>query len=651
MAAGRRTPTDTRNRSSARVKEKGRRRPWWRRRSIRLSLALLGTLIFVAFLDAAWVATTATRELRSARDSLQRGASSLVEGRIDDARAAFVLAKASADRAVSAMGHPTGRIGSELPVIGDDIRAVKAMGTASELAATAGSSLVRAAQEAGWHGSTTVSLGKGGPFPLTALEVAAPDLDAAASLLAQAEATLTPIELKGLTTPVRDAFASARETLGRNERVVRSAATLGHLLPTFLGGEGPRRYLLVSLNLSDPRGSGGYPGTYGVLRADDGRLSLEAFGPTSDLGVVPAVSAPPDVVKRYKRFGALTHFIASTYSPDFPTSARLLLEMWDASGREPLDGVIAVDSVWSSYLLAEIGPVETPAWPEPINAENASTVINHDTFLTTSQARSNHLQDAIGEALLRATLERPVAPTAMASALARATSERHLQIYSTDPTEEELLRQLGASGELELGPDPLLVAWDGATGSRAGYFAEKSIAYRAELQPDGSTNVTIRLTLRNRAPSGPPSILLGVRGAGVPIGTYWAYANVYLPAGAEDIRGRVLGQPSVNLIEQEFGHPVVLQLLRVTPRGSVTGTISYRLPGALTGVGDREGFRVDILPEPALRPDEYSVDIVPPSGSAIEATDPPMAIQGGDAHYQGATVVPTTLQVWIQPQR
>jgi hypothetical protein len=137
----------------------------------------------------------------------------------------------------------------------------------------------------------------------------------------------------------------------------------------------------------------------------------------------------------------------------------------------------------------------------------------------------------------------------------------------------------------------------------------------------------------------------------VPIGTYWAYANVYLPEGAEDIGGRVLGEPSVNLIEREFGHPVVLQLLRVTPGGSVTGTISYRLPNAVTDVGDRQGYRVDILPAPALRPDEYSVDIVPPSGSGIEAADPPMAIRKGRAHYQAAPVVPTTLQAWIEPRQ
>jgi hypothetical protein len=137
----------------------------------------------------------------------------------------------------------------------------------------------------------------------------------------------------------------------------------------------------------------------------------------------------------------------------------------------------------------------------------------------------------------------------------------------------------------------------------------------------------------------------------VPVGTYWAYANVYLPEGAQDISGRVLGEPSVNLIEREFGHPVVLQLLRVTPGRSVTGTISYRVPDALTAVGDREGYRLDILPEPALRPDKYSVDIVPPPGSAIGSVDPPMAIRGGDAQYQGAPVVRTTLQAWIERQQ
>jgi hypothetical protein len=205
--------------------------------------------------------------------------------------------------------------------------------------------------------------------------------------------------------------------------------------------------------------------------------------------------------------------------------------MWKASGRQPLDDVIAVDSAWTSYLLAVAGPVETPAWPVPVTSANVSEVINRDTFLTTSQTKSDRMQDAIGEALMQAVLARPLAPSALAGALARATSERHLQLYSADPGEEELLRQLGASGQVELGPNPLLVAWDGAVQSRAGYFADKSITYRADLQADGSARVTIGITLKNTAPSSPASILLGEPGWGVPIGTYWALTKTYLPEG------------------------------------------------------------------------------------------------------------------------
>ena len=602
-------------------------------------------VVLAAVLDAVWVGTTAARQLRAARNDLENGKAALIEGRLAEAQADFAQAGASAERAVDAMGHPTAVMGSKLPLIGDDVRAVRDLGVAADLSAQAGNLLVRAADAAGWHGSKAIVLSEGGPSPPSVLKAAAPDLDAAAKLMTQATATLSALSLDGLIAPVRDAVETARGTLGGGERAVRSAAALSHLLPTFLGGGETRRYLLVSLNLSDPRGSGGYPGTYGILRARAGRLALETLGPVSDLGTVRPVAAPRDVVNRYERFGALTHPIASTYSPDFPTSARLLLEMWKASGREPLDGVIALDSVMTSYLLDVTGPVQTPAWPAAITSANVSSVVNRDTFLTTSKTRSDRMQDAIGEELMRAVLARPLAPSALASILARATSERHLQIYSIDPREEVLLRQLGASGRLELGPNALVVAWDGASSSRAGYFAEKSIGYRAELQADGSARVTIRLTLRNTAPSGPPSILLGERGSGVPIGTYWALANTYLPTGAEEIRARVVSQASVNLVEREFGHPVVLQLLRTPSGGTVTSTITYRIPHALIPVGAVRRFAVDVVPQPALRPAAYSVEIVPPAGSSIEGVSPGVTIEDGSGHYQAAPQVRTPL--WV----
>ncbi len=101
----------------------------------------------------------------------------------------------------------------------------------------------------------------------------------------------------------------------------------------------------------------------------------------------------------------------------------------------------------------------------------------------------------------------------------------------------------------------------------------------------------------------------------------------------------------MNLIEREFGHPVVLQLLRTPSGGTVTSTITYRIPHALIAVGAVRRFAVDVVPQPALRPAAYSVEIVPPAGSSIEGVSAGVTIEDGSGHYQAATQVRTPL--WV----
>lgn len=634
--------SDTRPRLRERIRVRARA-PRSRRRHVRIGLLALGALALLAALDAVWVATTAGRELGATRDRLEAGADALLEGRLDEASASFLLAQASAEHTSSALRHPTGAVGGWLPILGDDVQAVRALSSASGLAAQAGRSLVRAARDAGWDGTTIRGLASAGSIDTAAIARARPQVEAAATLLTRAEHALAPIPTRGLFGPVRDAVDIARERLASRARLTRTAAVLTELLPPFLGDPTPRRYLVVMQNLSDPRGSGGFPGSFAVLSAAQGHVRLGRLAPTTTLGTVPSIDSPPGVA-RYEAFGALTHFTATTYSPDFPTSAQLLMSMWEAARRPPVDGVISVDPVWMSYVLEAIGPVDTPAWPEAITAQNATDVLLRRTFETPSLTESNLMQGLLGEALWRAILERPLPAKAFGEATARAARERHLHVYSSEPAEERALDALGASGRFDPGPNALVVAWDGGVAGRTGFFAEKDVRYEASLMPDGSAEVAVTVTLTNGAPSGSPSVLLGTgEGADVPVGYYAAFVNVYLPRGAEgiDVHGG-----SVQLVEREFGRRVVMGLIGAPSGGTGTLRVTYRVPGLAARNGDEWVFRLDVIPLPALRPDRFQISVELPAGAEVTSSASGVTVEGTTLEWEGAPTTPRYL--WVR---
>ncbi len=98
---------------------------------------------------------------------------------------------------------------------------------------------------------------------------------AAADLLASAQTDLEAVDTDGLTSPVASAMDQALTQVSERASTAAKAAATAELLPGFLGADGPRSYLIVMQNLSDPRGAGGYPGTYGLIHVDGHRIRLE----------------------------------------------------------------------------------------------------------------------------------------------------------------------------------------------------------------------------------------------------------------------------------------------------------------------------------------------------------------------------------------
>ncbi|MGH2656332.1 MAG: DUF4012 domain-containing protein [Actinomycetota bacterium] len=640
-------PSVTREQTVRRVRvRRRRRRRWWQRRTVWRRFLLVAALAGGAlFIDGAWAATTSIRGLQQVRFQLETAAEDLAAGRLDDADSRFRLARTFADRAGNLVLHPAGALADVLPLIGDDVDAVQTMARSVGRVADAGTSLVGAARAVGWDGSGLPGSTSAGRIDLEPIEDAAPFLDQAATRMGEARSLLEPLSTESLFGFVANAATDVRLGVTERERDMRTAAGLAEVLPTFLGGDELREYFVALQNLSAPRGTGGFLGLYAILRVEDGTAELQTLEHASRFPEVSPIDAPPDVEARYARFGGTTHLIAANYSPDFPTTAGVILEMWEAASRDPLDGVMALDPVWMAHVLEAVGPVETPAWPEPLTSANLSDVLHRQTF-TLPQPDSDRTQEAIGTNLFEALLERPLPPRGLGEALARGAREGHLRVYSVREEEQARLEDLGVAGRVVLPDNPLFVVWQDAVNNRAGYFARKEAEVRVTLNGDGSARVETEVTLLNEAPDGPPSILLGQGATGDPIGYFAAFVNVYLPAEAAVTESAVEPGVPLGIVEQEFGHPVAMELVGAPPGEQASMTVAYEVPEALVRRGDVWEYRLGYLPQPTLTPAGLRVEIAMPAGAEVVGASPGLTATGPALEYQASPTAPTG--IWVR---
>lgn len=542
-----------------------------------LAFVLLGLVILGA--DIVWSGSTAANRLEHAEDRLREGADALESGRLLDASNAFAAAGSDATSAVRALEHPGAAIVGILPWVGDDLDAVRRLSAAARLSAQAGGALTEAARDVGWDGDGDLpGFAPGGRVDAERLATASPALARAARYLDLATREVARIDPDALVGPLRDPATDAKREIAERAQQAHRLALGAEVLPKMLGADGKRAFLLVMLNLSDPRGAGGYPGAYSVLRADGEQVSLDPLQPVSTIPRVPAIDAPEEVARRWRSRGALSTFWNTTYTPDFPTAARLMLGIWEAAGREHVDGVIAVDPVALAGLLRVLGPVDTPAWRETITADNVERILGADTFRTLYSTESDAWQTQIGTAVWAEILRRqwPSHPTA--EAFGNALADGHLQVYAVDPQTQAALVELDVDGGVELpADDEPFVVINGLSVSRAGYFASFENELSEETRPNGTRIVTVTTTLKNRAPVDcPPSILCGFRPH--ELGTFAASVNVYMPVGAEVLSASTDGSPSLAIEAEEFGRPVMVSLVNAEAQGRSVSVVRYQLP-------------------------------------------------------------------------
>ena len=471
-----------------------------------LALAVVGAVLVLSVLVLLWQGARAAVLLSRAGDQASVLVSQVAGGDVVGARESAERLQDSARRARDSTDGFLWAAASVVPLVGDDVDAVRI--SAREVD--------RVAQEAVppvVDITTRIQLDafspRDGKIDLDNLTAVAPQVSETDEVLQDAAAELETIDAEGLVGRLRSPVSRLQDTMSTVSTASDVAARAARLLPDMLGGDGDRRYLLLVQNNAEIRSLGGIPGSWAVLEADDGDLSMGEQGSAVD---VRPVKKPPEPVPAADA-SVLPSVVATdlrntTIDPDFPSAAlyagRLVADEIGTS----FDGVVSVDPVTLAYLLAGIGPV-TLDDGTLLTADNAVDELLNGVYRRYADDPAG--QDAVFENAARRIFDAFVAgggnTQVVLESLTRAAADNRVLVWSREESEQAQIAGTGVSGQLDQDPEHAAVGvyLNDASGSKMQYYLQSTSAIRSTRCIDDEAQM-IELTTRlvSDAPTGTP---------------------------------------------------------------------------------------------------------------------------------------------------
>ena len=658
--------TKTESDSPTKTREKRRRRSErsegaWRKESRRSRDKKVRRWPYVAALvivlalgaDAIFVAAGLSSTLLDSRARAEEAISELRDGDPAAAGKTFGGIANDAENAEDYTLHPAFRLARVIPGVSDEVIAVEKLSKAVVLGGQAGVGVSGVAEELGVdENGFAASLYSEGVVDLDRLRSVQPRLAEASGLLGQATEELQSTQSPSYSV-VRDAFDTASDRINEAYVSSRTGTAAFSLLPGLLGGDEPRRYLLIFQALGEARGTGGLAGLYGVLAVDNGALRLEHVGPYSDLGPDPigTADAPKWFERNYGPQSALKQWQQANLSPNFPVSAGVFLQMYENATGEVLDGVFGMDPVTlESMLGSESLTVGSQVVPGPDVAE----FLLADSYeVASTRSAHDRLLEGVVSDFWEKVSSGDLDSIGFVEGIGGSVSDGHLKVMSNDGEEQALLAELGVAGDpAATSTTSQLIFNNNYSINKVDYFLQRSTRTRVNLNVFGEAQVKTRVTLNNRAPAGPPSLLLGPGRAEDPPGFNRMILGFLLPKSAEVHAFKVSRQPdpAFPFLYRDSGRPVTWDLIEIPAGGSRQVDVEYFF-GAEERFNESGGtFSMTLQPQTAVNPEEFELVLSPPQGYVLEdesGLDP--TLDGSNLVYSGLLEQPLTVTVSARP--
>lgn len=511
---------------------------------------------------------------------------------------------------------------------------------------------------------------------LPVFSAAIPDLEVAAAAMDRYATART--ELDGVVST--DALPwRVRRLLEISDELMPAAAgglRLAPHIPTLLGQDGPRRYLLMAQNEDEIRATGGFLTGVGVLTVQNGQIVDLSFRDANlvDNWAAKPYEFPPQPLYDYMGL-ELFLFRDANFWPDFPTSARTAMDLFEyGQDAEPLDGAIAIDQEFLRLLVEATGPVPVPGTDQTINADNLIRTLQEARNIQEGQEVGEWVRDRkafLGgfAAAILAKFETnfgSINPINLAANIGAAVETRHLSIFMRDPALATALSEIGWDGHLpHHPPGDFLMTVDSNMGyNKVGIYLERAVEYAVDLNPEPGPQALVTINYRHTGPPQTEPCYQGVSDEfeqgldylALADQCYWNYIRVYAPEGSilmDSSRHVVPGETMFNgvtwdseaqLVAEQDGLTTFAVFLLVPQGGQETALFRYQLPGAVIQKDDGASvYQLTVYKQPGVRAEPLKVTISLPERSQIDHINPASGVIEGNRVFFETTLTANTV--------
>jgi hypothetical protein len=356
---------------------------------------------------------------------------------------------------------------------------------------------------------------------------------------------LSHVSIKAL--PISNAqkaeISAVLPLLPKAESMITQAQGLINPVSWLLGVGQSRRFLIQTMDTAELRPGGGFTGQYGILQIQDGRMShlsltdvtlLDYAGNGEEIGRKP----PPDYSwETFPNWGVRD----SNLSSDFPTTARMTIQVFEDEGGGPVDGDIAFTPTLIGHIIDITGPIKIPAYNEVITSRNLEDRLHYyqqdfSAIAREKQISGNHSstgRKAFTSTLAQLLLERVRHLSTsqlfeVGKQVIRDIQSHDLEIYFTNPAAETWLVDHGYSASIDTfsNQDGFIVTQGNFSISKASQYVHTTEQDAVTLDGQGDALHTLTITLDYRQ-----------KGPVYGYDTYADYIRVYAPQSARFIRG------------------------------------------------------------------------------------------------------------------